>query len=456
MKTLRALLINPYIYDCAAYNFWSSPLGLLYVGGILRENGFVTDLIDCMEVREEKRKEDGRAPFVKSRVAAPEALKTAGKRFRRYGISPQSLREKLAGLEAPPDLVLVTSIMTYWYKGAQEAIDIAREVFPASKIVAGGIFPTLCAELAEKCFGNADLIVRGSDMGPLYDFIEFSFSVNLPFKAGMDDLDVLPYPCHDLQRTIAFVPLMTSLGCAFKCAYCATPYMHSQVVRRSPASSFAEIRFWRERYGVKRFVIYDDSFLHKSATYAKPLLRAIVDAGLDIDFYNPNAVNAAFLDEETAGLLMAAGFREVRIGLESASPATQQNTGGKVSGKTFEKALDALSGAGFKKNDIYAYVLAGLPFQRWQEVQKTIDYVLSNGAVPYIAEYTPIPHTALFEKYHGSARYPLLEDAMYQNNALFPFAWEGFTEGNLVTLKGYVKKKTAEFFGKNPAGSGPT
>ena len=71
MKTLRALLINPYIYDFAAYNFWSSPLGLLYVGSILRENGFEIKLIDCMEVQEKKRKEDGRAPFIKEKVAKP-------------------------------------------------------------------------------------------------------------------------------------------------------------------------------------------------------------------------------------------------------------------------------------------------------------------------------------------------------------------------------------------------
>ncbi len=34
-KLLRVLLINPWIYDFAAYSFWSSPLGLLYVGSIL-------------------------------------------------------------------------------------------------------------------------------------------------------------------------------------------------------------------------------------------------------------------------------------------------------------------------------------------------------------------------------------------------------------------------------------
>ena len=93
MKTLRALLINPYIYDFAAYNFWSSPLGLLYMGSILRENGFEIKLIDCMEVQEGKRKEDGRAPFIKEKVAKPASLKGIKKHFRRYGISPQEFKK---------------------------------------------------------------------------------------------------------------------------------------------------------------------------------------------------------------------------------------------------------------------------------------------------------------------------------------------------------------------------
>jgi hypothetical protein len=34
-----------------------------------------------------------------------------------------------------------------------------------------------------------------------------------------------------------------------------------------------------------------------------------------------------------------------------------------------------------------------------------------------------------------------MEDAIYQNNALFPFAWEGFTEENLKFLKNYAKDR---------------
>jgi len=31
----KVLLINPWIYDFAAFDMWSRPIGLLYIGGLL-------------------------------------------------------------------------------------------------------------------------------------------------------------------------------------------------------------------------------------------------------------------------------------------------------------------------------------------------------------------------------------------------------------------------------------
>lgn len=438
MKTRRVLLINPHIYDFAAYNFWSSPLGLLYVGSILRENGFEIELIDCMEVKEEKRKEDGRAPFIKEKVVRPASLKEIKKQFKRYGISPEELKKRLSGCEKP-DLVLVTSIMTYWYPGTEEVVGIVRDVFPGSKIIAGGIYPTLCGDLAIDTLKEADLIVKSNEIEKFYAYIEDTFFISLARRPLMDDLNDLPYPCYDLYEKAVFVALLTSLGCAFQCTYCATPYMYPKITRRSPASVVDEISYWHHR-GIKRFAIYDDSFLYNKDMYAKPLLKSISELPFTLDIYNPNAINAAFIDEELALLLANAGFREVRIGLESANPVTQKATGGKVTSKIFEKALGLLRKAGFS-NSIYVYILAGLPFQKWEEVKETIDYVIGLGAKPYIAEYTPIPHTAMFDEFYSDARYPIMKDAIYQNNALFPFAWEGFTEERLMFLKKYVRNR---------------
>ncbi len=439
MGVPRVLAVNPYMYDFAAYNFWSSPLGLLSISSILRQNGFHVEVIDCLTVNEGKRKPDGRGPFVKEKVPKPEALRHVSKPFRRYGMSPGEFERILAGREEP-DLVLITSIMTYWYTGAAEVSRMVRRTFPRAKIVVGGIYPTLCYNEAVSNFPEADLIVPSTDIGLFYRFIEEELGYPLSFKPLFDDLDILPYPAHDLLGSIPFVPLLTSLGCAFRCTYCATSYMWGKMVRRSPASVLSEIIHWHDR-GVDRFVIYDDSFLYASENFAKPLLAKISGLSFPVRIYNPNAVNAAFIDSEIAELFVGAGFREVRIGLESIDPLVQSSTGGKVTGAIFERAVQCLKEAGYSRSQIMVYILAGLPRQSWRDVGAAIDYVRSLGVTPYIAEYTPIPHTPMFDQFKDIARFPVDEDAIYQNNAIFPYAWEGFTEDDLNRLKRYAKEK---------------
>ena len=57
------LLVNPWIYDFAAYDLWSKPLGLLYLAGFLRHCGFEIHLIDCLDVHHPAMKLD---PSVKT------------------------------------------------------------------------------------------------------------------------------------------------------------------------------------------------------------------------------------------------------------------------------------------------------------------------------------------------------------------------------------------------------
>ena len=44
------LLINPWIYDFTAYDFWLKPLGLLYIAAILKKHSdFSLHFIDCLD-----------------------------------------------------------------------------------------------------------------------------------------------------------------------------------------------------------------------------------------------------------------------------------------------------------------------------------------------------------------------------------------------------------------------
>jgi radical SAM superfamily enzyme YgiQ (UPF0313 family) len=306
--------------------------------------------------------------------------------------------------------------------------------------VMGGIYPSLCYEHALKEMTKADFIVKNNEIDNFYSFLEKELLTVLPYKPDYYDFDTLPYPCFDLYDHIPFIPLLTSYGCIYKCTYCATPYMHPNIVRRKPESTANEILFWHDR-GVNKFVIYDDNFLFKKDAFTKPLLKRIIAFPFSINLYNPNAMNAALVDEELAFLLVEAGFKEVRMGLETINPLIQKSTGGKTDLIIFEKALNFLLKARFPVETISIYILAGLPFQKWEDVKKTIDYIASLGVKTHIAEYTPIPHTPMFDEFKSFARYPIADNPLYQNNALLPFAWQGFTENDLSFLKQYAKEK---------------
>lgn len=435
-RKLKVLLINPYIYDVSAYSFWSAPLGLLYMGSIMRMNGAEVFLLDCLEVDESKEKEDGRAPFIKKKVENPSAVRGIQKRFKRYGLSPGEVSQRLKAMEEP-DLVMITCIMTYWYLGAREIVDLVRNAFPGVKIVIGGSYASLCHEHAMGEMKGADLVVKNSEASRLYAFIDEACGFRISSKLDPMRLTNLPYPCFDLYERCRFVPLLTSVGCMHRCSYCATAYLQPKMIRREPDDVLQEVRHWHQR-GVARFVLYDDSFLFDKERYAKPLLRGVEKVASEISLYNPNALNAAMMDRETAGLLKRAGFKEVRLGFETADPELQATTGGKVRTDDLEIAVDRLTGEGFDGGRIGVYVLTGLPGQRHENVSMTIDYLAGLGVRIHLAHFSPIPHTRMYGEHKGAAKYPL-EEPMYQNNALFPFEWKGFTEADLSALKQRVR-----------------
>ncbi|MBI5207704.1 MAG: hypothetical protein HY934_07930 [Candidatus Firestonebacteria bacterium] len=56
----RILLVNPWIYDFKAYDSWVKPLGLLYIGSILKNYGYEVYLIDCIDRTDESLPEYSR------------------------------------------------------------------------------------------------------------------------------------------------------------------------------------------------------------------------------------------------------------------------------------------------------------------------------------------------------------------------------------------------------------
>ncbi|MBN1634954.1 MAG: B12-binding domain-containing radical SAM protein [Deltaproteobacteria bacterium] len=446
MKGKSVLLINPWIYDFAAYDLWAKPLGLLYLGGLLRENGCEIHLIDClsrfhpfMHDKTPKSKVNGHGKYYREIVAKPSALATFPRNYGRYGISQEAFQYELSKL-GQPEVVLVSSSMTYWYPGVFEVVRLVKEAWPGVPVVLGGIYASLCTSHARK-YSGADYIITHEGEIKLLALLSQLWGTKPAYVPDMADLDTLPYPCFDLMEQVRYVCLQTSRGCPFRCTYCASHVLWQGLRRRNPAKVVAEIAFWISLTGVADFAFYDDALLYNPQDYAIPLLQAIVTKNIDARFHCPNGLHVRGISKEVASLMRQAGVVTLRLGLETSSPELQKASGAKVTNQEFHRAIQNLDSAGYDVKDVGVYILCGLPYQTIDEIQASVDLVKSEGARPMIVEYSPIPHTALWAEALQSSSYPIEAEPLFQNNSVLACQWEGLTYEMYLSLKRCIQNQ---------------
>lgn len=442
--TKTICLINPWIHDFAAYDFWSKPIGLLYLASILRKNGHRVCFIDCLNpfhpameeeyhIKHPTRRPGGNGKYPKESIEKPAMLGSFPRRYNRYGIRPPIFRKELMTADKP-DMIFVTSMMTYWYPGVFEAIAISRQSWPDSTIVLGGNYATLCTDHARH-FSGADIVMPGEGETQLHRLCDMSY-----FMPDPGDLDSYPYPAFDLLSTIDQVPIMTSRGCPFTCTYCASHILNDGFRVRDPARVVDEIAFWHDTHGVSDFAIYDDAFLVDSSNRAIPMLKEIIRRDLRVNFHCPNGLHLREITEEISRLMFQAGFRTIRFGFETSSVRRQMETGGKITNDETGTAVRHLKNAGYRSRDIGIYILCGLPEQSAAEVHNSIVFIKSLGARPVIAEYSPIPGTALWNTSMSLSPFDIAEEPLFHNNTILPCRSEQLTYEMYRALKNETRE----------------
>lgn len=436
------LLINPWIYDFAAYDLWVKPVGLLSIAGLLRRNGFGIHLIDLLSPTDAVSSQDipvhkptGQGHFFKKEIPKPPPLQYIPRRYSRYGMPPDFLYTQLSTI-GRPDAVIITSIMTYWYPGVFEAIRLIRSFYQDVPILLGGIYATLCHEHALR-YSDADYIIPG--------LIDSRFCMIIESITGRKILlqdSQIPWPDNELIPDKRFIPIISSRGCAFRCAYCASSILHPEFYQYSPRSIVDYIEYWAARSGLKDFVFYDDALLLNPEEHIIPLLRLVMQRKLSIRFHTPNGLHIRQIDHATAELMMMTGFKTIRLGLESCDNAVHNQLGNKTSAGEFIRATAILKDVGFSNNEVGVYVLAGLPGQHFQSAHDTVNFILDHGLRPLIAEYSPIPGTRLWPLAVQCSQFPIEHEPLFQNNTLLPCQSSYFTLNDLQHLKEQARDRS--------------
>ncbi len=427
MSSPSLLLINPWIYDVAAYDFFARPLGLLYLAGLLEKSGFAVRLIDCLAAPHARSGPFGTGRYPKEILPPPPALAGFPRRYGRYGIKEAAFRQELAATPRPA-AILITSLMTYWYPGVAAAIRLAREHFPQTPVLLGGAYATLCPEHARRHSG-ADFVITGPGEEAVMHLLSSLLGLSFP-ALKPHNLDTLPYPALHQANGLGFLPLLTSRGCPFACDYCASRFLAPRYRRRSPQAVVEELLHWRERLNLTEVAFYDDALLVDPENHLLVILEELAHQGAHFRFHTPNALHARYINPTVTQWLRRARFATLRLGVETAAPA-HQRLDQKLEDEELEAALRYLQEAGFSREDIGVYLLLGLPGQTDAEAAASIRRVRELGSSPVLALYSPIPGTKLWPAALAASPYDLENEPLYHNNSLFPcwpaFSWERYT-----------------------------
>jgi len=413
----KILLVNPPIYDFAAYDFWLKPYGLLSIAGFLRDkvDFMLFDYLDRLhpfmaETGELDADRWGRGRFYCEKVPNPACLEDIPRYFRRFGL-PRELFRNFLTAQPHCDFVLIQTMMTYWYPGVREVIEDIRNAWPDTKIILGGNYVTLCSKHAQKL--GVDLIVQGTNLETLAEFLGIKPDLEQPaFWQAYEKLNVGVLKLTD--------------GCPFNCTYCSVPKVYGKFKARPLERSLAELELLRQ-LGAENIAFYDDALLFEAEKVLIPSLNEVLNRNIKVNFHSPNGLNARLVTRESAELMVRAGFRTFYLGFESASLQWQRRTGSKVFSDELAQAVEHLTAAGAEPTSITAYQILGHPQSDIQELEASMRFANSLGIRGMLADFSPIPGTPDGEY---CRKWVDMDEPLYHNKTAFPIILLGFDEVN--------------------------
>lgn len=436
-KKPALLLINPWIYDFAAYDLFIKPVGLLTLAACLEKAGFEIFFLDCMDrldpyYQEKERPSGSKRPtgkFHHEVIEKPGPLRSVPRHYKRYGLPLSEVEERLRFFASEKiSGVLVTSLMTYWYPGVFDMIRLVKKHIKNTPLFLGGLYVNLLYEHAKELSG-ADHVIRGRETGTVAREVLKRLEALFPEREPSGEEE----PLYSLYRKLNYLVLTLTSGCPFRCSYCASSLLN-------PAFHVKDLKLVSETTGsllnafsIKDIAFYDDALLYRYPEVLGRFLKLFTRP--DVVFHTPNGLHVRYISREAACSLYSRGFRTLRLSLESADPDRQKSTGGKVSNNEFRLAVKNLSSAGYSQKDLETYVLFGLPDQNKDEIKRTIDFILDCGAAPKIVEYSLIPGTADHKKYFNNK----FIEPLLHNNSVFFTRFSPFSHEDLVSLRQYAR-----------------
>ena len=239
------------------------------------------------------------------------------------------------------------------------------------------------------------------------------------------DLDDLPYPDWEnviknnktslLFGTEKSLPILGTRGCPYSCfKYCVYPLQQGRKPRQRDTQKIVdEIEYWNKKFKVKTFIFRDPVFsINRKHTI--DFCEKLISRKLNVRFIIETHLR--ILDSELIQILKKAGFKGVKVGVESGDEEVLKD----ANRFTIKKDDQLEKIRELEKNNILvsAMFIIGFPADDENSIMKTINYAKKlNTAFSQFSVWTPYPGTPVFKEY---------EDKITANN------YEEFDQYNLV------------------------
>lgn len=224
--------------------------------------------------------------------------------------------------------------------------------------------------------------------------------VNQPSKP-IKNYDLVPLPAYDLLPNLdnyfintpagqPFTIMYTSKGCPFKCIYCTVAGTIWKA--RSAESVIKELRFLKNRYGIKTVSFFDETFTIDRERVVK-IVDGLKKENVDITWYCNTRAN--LVDKALLKIMRDGGCKGMSLGIESGSQKILDNVDKKMTVNQAENAIKWVKETGIKT---YCSFIFGLPGETWETIDETINFV--KRALPTSAQFNvavPYPGTELYD-----------------------------------------------------------
>jgi radical SAM superfamily enzyme YgiQ (UPF0313 family) len=292
-------------------------------------------------------------------------------------------------------------------QAAKKAAMLTKQNFPSTKVVVGGLSPTLDTHLWEED-KNFDYIVTNEGEVVLPKILEGTITGRV-IKGIQPDLSTLPFAdresfIYPYEMSCSFSPnqpspmvtMLSARGCPFQCTYCqpAERMVFGKGTRfRSPEHVIAELKELRAKYGFKSITFWDDTFTI-SKVWLEEFAELYKQEKFDAEITVCNRADIICKDESVVELLASIGVKWFIIGFET---GTDRLLTFLKKGTTVEMNIKASKIC--KKHGIKTFgtFMLGLPTETNEDALNT--YQMIRDIQPdykMVFYFTPIPGTEIF------------------------------------------------------------